>query len=96
MVISDPSDFNIHVVGEDTPSKEMTLCRARSSGVLGRRSRPGNRSRTYQPPDRTQARRDQAAVRQLTDTKRDIDLVIQEMRDPVGEDQAYRDFGKRG
>ena len=46
------------------------------------------RSRTYQPPDRTQALRVQAAVRQLADTKRNVHLVIQEMRDPVGEESG--------
>ena len=35
VVISDPSDSNIYVVGEETLSKEMTLCRTRSLGVLG-------------------------------------------------------------
>ena len=67
-----------------------------TSEIVGRRRNPARGqiggACADHAPDRTQTGGDQAAVRQGGDSKRDVDLIVQKMSDPVGQHETDRDL----
>ena len=67
--------------------------------LRGRGRRPCGevgRARTGYPADDAEARRDQVAVGQVPNTQRHVDLIVQEMGDPVGQHQLDRHLREGG
>ena len=66
--------------------------------ILGYRGQPARcriaRSGAHQAAHRPQAGRDQAAVGERADAQRDLQLIVQEVRDAVGEHEFDRDVGE--
>ena len=77
---------NVQAVGDASPSNVMQSCMLSSpdgAACLARRNRPGSRRpRGESNPTR---RRDEAAVRQLADPDREIDMLLHEVDHAVGQ-----------